>query len=105
MQAQSSSKLFVLPFEKFHKSFLFPSVACSSYLVTLFSFQGAFFRLLSKPDPNTQSLECLNLDSNFPSAGLSLGPIEDGTREAPRSKRFGAAKTLPQAEFISAEDM
>ena len=30
------------PFEKFHKSFLFPSVACSSYLVTLFSFQGAF---------------------------------------------------------------
>ncbi len=29
-------------FEKFHKSFLFPSVACSSYLVTLFSFQGAF---------------------------------------------------------------
>ena len=33
---------FVLPFEKFHKSFLFPSVACSSYLVTLFSFQGAF---------------------------------------------------------------
>ena len=29
-------------FEKFHKSLLFPSVACSSYLVTLFSFQGAF---------------------------------------------------------------
>ena len=43
MQAQSSSKLFcVTLFEKFHKSFLFPSVACSSYLVTLFSFQGAF---------------------------------------------------------------
>ena len=34
-----------------------------------------------------------------------LGPIKDGTRGAPPSKRFGIAKTLPQAEFISAEDV
>ena len=34
---------FVLPFSKSSTNhFLFPSVACSSYLVTLFSFQGAF---------------------------------------------------------------
>ena len=45
---------FVLPFEKFHKSFLFPSVACSSYLVTLFSFQGAF------PDFFRNQIQTLN---------------------------------------------
>ena len=42
------------PFEKFHKSFLFPSVACSSYLVTLFSFQGAF------PDFFRNQIQTLN---------------------------------------------
>ena len=52
------------PFEKFHKSFLFPSVACSSYLVTLFSFQGAFpasFETRSKH----LNLKCLYPTSKF----------------------------------------
>ena len=53
------------PFEKFHKSFLFPSVACSSYLVTLFSFQGAFpasFETRSKH----LIFKCLHPTSKFP---------------------------------------
>ena len=53
------------PFEKFHKSFLFPSVACSSYLVTLFSFQGAFpasFETRSKH----LNFKCLYPTSKFP---------------------------------------
>jgi len=41
-----------------------------------------------------------NLETFFP-----LGPIKDGTQGVLRSKRFGVAKTLPQAEFISAEDV
>ena len=52
-------------FEKFHKSFLFPSVACSSYLVTLFSFQGAFpasFETRSKH----LNFKCLYPTSKFP---------------------------------------
>ena len=41
-----------------------------------------------------------NLETFFP-----LGPIKDGTQGVLRSKCFGVAKTLPQAEFISAEDV
>ena len=87
-------------FEKFHKSFLFPSVACSSYLVTLFSFQGAFFRLLSKPDPNTQSFECLHPISHYLTG---TRPRRDAG--SPAHKRFGEAKTLPQGQFICPEDV
>ena len=88
------------PFEKFHKSFLFPSVACSSYLVTLFSFQGAFFRLLSKPDPNIQSFECLHPISHYLTG---TRPRRDAG--SPAHKRFGEAKTLPQGQFICPEDV
>ena len=87
-------------FEKFHKSLLFPSVACSSYLVTLFSFQGAFFRLLSKPDPNIQSFECLHPISHYLTG---TRPRRDAG--SPAHKRFGEAKTLPQGQFICPEDV
>ena len=56
---------FVLPFEKFHKSFLFPSVACSSYLVTLFSFQGAF------PVPFETRSKHLNFKCLYPTSKFS----------------------------------
>ena len=56
---------FVLPFEKFHKSFLFPSVACSSYLVTLFSFQGAF------PVPFETRYKHLNFKCLYPISKFS----------------------------------
>ena len=78
---------------------MFPSVACSSYFgyfvqfsrCGLISVEIRFKHLFSK---------CLN-----PTSTALVGPISDGTREVPRSKRFGTAKTLPQAEFTSAEDV
>lgn len=87
MQAQSSSKLFVLPFEKFHKSFLFPSVACSSYLVTLFSFQGAF-----PASFETRSKHSISLNACIQSRTISLGPVPDGTRGVPRTSVLAKPK-------------
>ena len=67
-------------FEKFHKSFLFPSVACSSYLVTLFSFQGAF-----PASFETRSKHPISLNACIQSRTISLGPVPDGTRGVPRT--------------------
>ena len=75
------------PFEKFHKSFLFPSVACSSYLVTLFSFQGAF------PVPfETRSKHSILLNACIQSRTISLGPVPDGTRGVPRTSVLAKPK-------------
>ena len=75
------------PFEKFHKSFLFPSVACSSYLVTLFSFQGAF------PVPfETRSKHSISLNACIQSRTISLGPVPDGTRGVPRTSVLAKPK-------------
>ena len=78
---------FVLPFEKFHKSFLFPSVACSSYLVTLFSFQGAF-----PASFETRSKHSISLNACIQSRTISLGPVPDGTRGVPRTSVLAKPK-------------
>ena len=78
---------FVLPFEKFHKSFLFPSVACSSYLVTLFSFQGAF-----PASFETRSKHSISLNACIQSRTISLGPVTDGTRGVPRTSVLAKPK-------------
>ena len=75
------------PFEKFHKSFLFPSVACSSYLVTLFSFQGAF-----PASFETRSKHSISLNACIQSRTISLGPVPDGTRGVPRTSVLAKPK-------------
>ena len=75
------------PFEKFHKSFLFPSVACSSYLVTLFSFQGAF-----PASFETRSKHSISLNACIQSRTISLGPVADGTRGVPRTSVLAKPK-------------
>ena len=75
------------PFEKFHKSFLFPSVACSSYLVTLFSFQGAF-----PASFETRSKHPISLNACIQSRTISLGPVPDGTRGVPRTSVLAKPK-------------
>ena len=75
------------PFEKFHKSFLFPSVACSSYLVTLFSFQGAF-----PASFETRSKHSILLNACIQSRTISLGPVPDGTRGVPRTSVLAKPK-------------
>ena len=75
------------PFEKFHKSFLFPSVACSSYLVTLFSFQGAF-----PASFETRSKHSISLNACIQSRTISLGPVTDGTRGVPRTSVLAKPK-------------
>ena len=74
-------------FEKFHKSFLFPSVACSSYLVTLFSFQGA-----SPVSFETRSKHSILLNACIQSRTISLGPVADGTRGVPRTSVLAKPK-------------
>ena len=74
-------------FEKFHKSFLFPSVACSSYLVTLFSFQGAF-----PASFETRSKHSISLNACIQSRTISLGPVPDGTRGVPRTSVLAKPK-------------
>ena len=75
------------PFEKFHKSFLFPSVACSSYLVALFSFQGAF-----PVSFETRSKHSILLNACIQSRTISLGPVPDGTRGVPRTSVLAKPK-------------
>ena len=75
------------PFEKFHKSFLFPSVACSSYLVTLFSFQGAF-----PASFETRSKHSILLNACIQSRAISPGPVTDGTRGVPRTSVLAKPK-------------
>ena len=74
-------------FEKFHKSLLFPSVACSSYLVTLFSFQGAF-----PASFETRSKHSISLNACIQSRTISLGPVPDGTRGVPRTSVLAKPK-------------
>ena len=91
---------FVLPFSKSSTNhFCFPLLlALHTWL--LCSVFKVRFQLLSKPDPNTQSFECLHPISRYFS----------GTRHrrdagSPAHKRFGQAKTLPQGQFICPEDV
>ena len=58
------------------------------------------FQLLSKPDPNTQSFECLHPISHYLTG---TRPRRDAG--SPAHKRFGEAKTLPQGQFICPEDV
>ena len=69
MQASKRSlKLFVLPLKVPQLILCFPLLLALHTLVTLFSFQGAFWFL--KPDPNTRfSSKCLN-----PSLEKMVGP-------------------------------
>ena len=87
---------FVLPFRKVPQ-IIFVSLCCLLFILGYFvQFSRCVFQLLSKPDPNTQTLNaCIQSQSHWDPSQMGRGNF----------KRFGEAKTLPQAEFISAEDV
>ena len=91
---------FVLPFSKSSTNhFCFPLLlALHTWL--LCSVFKVRFQLLSKPDPNTQFLECLHPISHYLTG---TRPRRDAG--SPAHKRFGEAKTLPQGQFICPEDV
>ena len=91
---------FVLPFSKSSTNhFCFPLLlALHTWL--LCSVFKVRFQLLSKPDPNTQSFECLHPISHY-----LTGTRHRRDAGSPAHKRFGQAKTLPQGQFICPEDV
>ena len=91
---------FVLPFSKSSTNhFCFPLLlALHTWL--LCSVFKVRFQFLSKPDPNTQFLECLHPISHYLTG---TRPRRDAG--SPAHKRFGEAKTLPQGQFICPEDV
>ena len=91
---------FVLPFSKSSTNhFCFPLLlALHTWL--LCSVFKVRFQLLSKPDPNIQSFECLHPISHYLTG---TRPRRDAG--SPAHKRFGQAKTLPQGQFICPEDV
>ena len=91
---------FVLPFLKSSTNhFCFPLLlALHTWL--LCSVFKVRFQLLSKPDPNTQFLECLHPISHY-----LTGTRRRRDAGSPAHKRFGQAKTLPQGQFICPEDV
>ena len=91
---------FVLPFSKSSTNhFCFPLLlALHTWL--LCSVFKVRFQLLSKPDPNIQSFECLHPISHYLTG---TRPRRDAG--SPAHKRFGEAKTLPQGQFICPEDV